>query len=224
MWDDPLNDMSGPVAVHLAGLMAPSGAILGMAFGPAAVDGSSLVGRLLAAAIGLGAMLGVLGWYLLMLRREDRRLRTELVVGSHELMTGGEHGVTVPARVEQKLSASVGGGTPLDVPGLGRCVQVLATALAPEGPRRVLAAVPWTAVPGVGQPVPLALHPRRRDVAVADTRVPPEEVGRGDADPRWSGPLPTSRTITGGWWTKVVAPGASLLAFAALSVALQSLL
>lgn len=221
MWDDPLNDISRPLAVLLAGFVAPAGSGVGVAVALLLLqEGDRPVGAtLLAVGLSVVYLLSVLVWYLVMLRGHDRKLSSALAHGNHELVTGAEQGQTSPGRVVRVLPDPT--GTPVGAVGMdggGPGQRVLATVLAPEGARRVAALVPASVAVGKGHPLPLVLHPRRREVAVLDARVPQGAVDRGDQDPRWSGPLPTSSSVTGGWSIKLLAMGGSLLPFAVLSV------
>lgn len=220
MWQDPLNDLTRPLALVLAALMAPAGAVLGLVLAVVVSDRVPGVGMVVVPVLSLLLLAAVATWYLVSLRREDARMAASLAAGADELVRGEVAGTTVPARVVQSLPdrsgrpvAALGG------PRAERGRRVLATALTPPGPRRVAALVPDLGPLRRGAPVALALHPTRRDLAALDARVDAAALAAGDADPRWSGPLPTHGSVTGGWGPKLAAVVGSLALFAVLSAA-----
>ncbi|KRE38486.1 hypothetical protein ASG73_06030 [Janibacter sp. Soil728] len=218
LWRDPLNDLSRPMAIVLAALMAPVGAFVGVVVAITIGDREPSGAAFVVPVLAMGVLVGVVAWYVVTLMRHDARLTRALADGNAEVVSGRVQGRTVPGRVVQSLpdrSGSVVGAVGHPHSGTGR--RVLATVLAPAGPRRVAALVPDHVPVRRGTALPLVLHPTRRDVAVLDTRVPPAEVAVGDADPRWSGRLPTHSSVTGGWAFKLATALASLAVFAVLS-------
>ena len=175
----------------------------GLTFGALVGLGSDGTVALVLFAVGLVSMLlwvaGVVVWN----RRADRAFKARLVRASDEIVSGRVPAVPAPGRVHRRriarkhpaYVASRGEALP------GPAVVLAVTVLAEGGARRVGALVP--ALVGLESrraPVALLLHPDEPEAAVLDDRVTPEQVAAIAADPRWaSEPLPTDRTVVGGY-------------------------
>jgi hypothetical protein len=214
-----LNDMSSLARTSiLLQMLAPgfaAGALVGSLLVPldAGIDREVLV--LLGVAFLLIPSWAV--WHVVTMRRHERRLWDDVVAGSQELVDGAVVATPLPARV-LRGRAKVGlpafglAGGQLPVAAVG----MVATVVGDGPARRVGLLVPAQAVLPPAAPLLLAVHPDRPEVAVLEDRVTREDVAATTTDPRWDQPLPTDRSVIGGWSALVGLAVVGLLAGAAL--------
>lgn len=176
-----------------------SGLTLGVVF----LDSAS---AMLAFALSIGGTLLIVAGVLVFtsaVRRLEVGLVTDIDAASMQMIRGEVAGVYAPARtVRSRVRGSTYGyvsrwAQPIAPP----TVLLVATALAPDGPRRVACLVPASVGLNLRKaPIALWLHPTVREAAILDDSVDVNVLARIDADPRWSSAdIPTEGSVAGGW-------------------------
>lgn len=195
-----LNDLSVFTRLAIFCQMLPLGLFLGTV--PFAGDN-----RVFALCFGLGAFVEVAWavWFVVTIRRMDRRFKKDVAAGSSELVgagaTGPVPGTPVFGRVVRTRPAK-GYDAYLIEPGrlAPPADLTVFTAIGDGAPRRVAAMVPASFKLPRGQSALLLAHPERREVAVLESRATPDHLAGAAGDPRWkSERLPTDRSVVGGW-------------------------
>lgn len=191
-----LNDLSGFTRLSTFFQLAPLGLFVGAM--PSLGDG-----RVFLLCFGLGLLLEVV-WcvgFLVAIRRIDARMKKAVAAGSAELVGGGVAGKPVLGRVVRTRQARRYDGFLVDPGRIGAPADIVVfTAIGDGPPRRVAALVPATFKLPAGQAALLLAHPEQREVAVLESRATPAQLAGAAADPRWQAePLPTDRSVVGGW-------------------------
>lgn len=220
----PLQDMRGFVRWMIFWQLFGPGVALGALSVSAVVD--VRIGSMLAVAA--AGVLLIVGWSagtIVRMRRMDTALRERVERGGSEILSGTVTSVPAPARVLRQRAAPRSTPQLLGAQATGAADVAVLTALLPDGPRRLAAAVPRSAGLRPGRTVVVAVHPVESDVAVLDARVTAADLASVEADPRWATEkLPTDASVAGGWAVLPVWGLAGLVLGAALGAAAVALL
>ncbi|KRF17977.1 hypothetical protein ASG90_06565 [Nocardioides sp. Soil797] len=215
-----LNDLATFTRLSLLFQVLPIGMLIGgssMAMKTSALSAFLVVMVLVVVALTAWAI-SVVVWT----RTAARRFHHDVERGSAEIVEQGLAADIVPARmVRSRVGRHLRPWALGDVAPPTGTWSVTFTALPPGEPaRRVGALVPLPLPKGA--PVLLALHPSLREVGVIDLRATREQVSLAGQDPRWhSEPLPTDRTVVGGWLALLGSAVLGLLAGGVLAAALM---
>lgn len=215
-----LNDIAWPTRLLCFGF----GAAIGVMCGGLLVDaGSGASAAML--FVGLGVELVVITVWQAVLGRADRRLRRSVVTASGEIATGAVDAVPAIGRVVRRRVARLPFWMPGRGAGPGPSALTVLTVVGDGAPRRVAALVPAEmALQMPRTPAALLVHPHRREVAVVEDRITPQQVAEIGADPRWSTErLPTDRTVVGGYPALVAALAVGVAAGAGVSAVVVTL-
>lgn len=194
--------MARPVRLVVAAFGVSVGLMLG---GPLADAPGGAAAAVLVAGLVVEVVV-VLVW-LVALARGERRFRAAVVEATSEIERGEVEPVPAVGRVVRRRVVDLPSWVPGGGRGTGRAALTVLTAVGDGPPRRVAALVPVELdLHGKDVPALLLLHPTRRDAAVLDDRVTTERLREVDTDPRWLGePLPTDRSVVGGYRGLLVA-------------------
>lgn len=220
-----LNDLSTFTRRSLLAQMAGPGFAAGGMVGVAVLPLDPDVDRDVLAILGIALVL-IIGWavgHVVALRRLERRLWDEVEAGSEELLARSPGG-PLAARVVRGRAKHRPAFTLATGRSSGPTVALAATVVGDGAPRRVGLLAPAGAGLRPGAPLLVAVHPERREVAVLEDRVTADEVARGAADERWRGPLPSDRTVIGGWSPLVGLALLGLAGWAAVGLVVSRLL
>lgn len=220
-----LNDLSGFTRLSTFFQLAPLGLFVGAM--PSLGDG-----RVFLLCFGLGLLLEV-AWcvgFLVAIRRIDARMKKAVAVGSAELVgagaAGSVAGTPVLGRAVRTRRAKGYDAFLVDPGRIAAPADIVVfTAIGDGAPRRVAALVPATFKLPAGLAALLLAHPEQREVAVLESRATPAQLAGAAADPRWqTEPLPTDRSVVGGWPALVVVGIAGVVAGALVALGIGAAL
>lgn len=216
-----LNDISGFTRLSTFFQLAPLGLFLGAM--PFLGDG-----RVFLLCFGLGLLLE-LAWcigFLITIRRIDARMKNAVTAGSAELIDAEVAGKPVLGRAVRTRQARRYDGFLVDPGRIAAPADIVVFTVIGDGaPRRVAALVPAAFKVPSGQAALLLAHPERREVAVLESRATSSQLTGAAADPRWkTEPLPSDRSVVGGWRTLVVVGIAGVVAGALVALGIGAAL
>ncbi len=212
-----LNDIAWPTRLLMFGF----GAAIGVMFGGLLVDVDSDANAYLLFA-GLAVELVVVLVWPVGLARAERRFRRTVVAATGEIASGAVQPVPAIGRVVRRRLVKRDSYLPGRGSAPGPSALTVLTVVGDGPARRVAALVP--AQMGLAMrkvPAALLVHPHQRDVAVVDDRITPQQVAAIGADPRWGAePLPTDRTVVGGYLALLAAVAVGIAAGVGVSALL----